>query len=286
MNSAVFLYVPPGVQIDIPLENILYQNSQTKSPFNVHVLIVAEENSKLTFEQRIETINSAKNKNSANILIEIIAKDNALIKFFSLNNLSSEVSAYISNQIVVGQAAQVEVILGEYSLGNVINDCNIDLKGQGSVAKLNINALASSWQTQVINSQVNNLADNSIAMIEQKGVAKDCSSLLINGLGTIKKFAKSTKNEQVNKLLLLSKQAQGAVNPILEIDDNDVVASHSASIAKIAPEDLYYLMSRGLPLKKCEELLVKSFLNSFLREIADGSLRRRWLEVMERKLNA
>ena len=83
---------------------------------------------------------------------------------------------------------------------------------------------------------------------------------------------------------MLSTKARGDANPILLIDDNDVSAGHAASVGRVNEEQLYYLMSRGLPKKLAERLVIRGFLGPVLTSVPSISVRKRLSDMIEEKL--
>ena len=116
-------------------------------------------------------------------------------------------------------------------------------------------ALSSGRQVQGIDTRVTNYGCNSIGNILQHGVILEKATLTFNGIGHIIKGAKGADAQQESRVLMLSDQARSDANPILLIDENDVTAGHAASIGQVDPEDMYYLMSRGLDKATAERLV-------------------------------
>ena len=106
-----------------------------------------------------------------------------------------------------------------------------------------------------------NYGCNSIGNILQHGVILEKATLTFNGIGHIIKGAKGADAQQESRVLMLSDQARSDANPILLIDENDVTAGHAASIGQVDPEDMYYLMSRGLDKATAERLVVRGSLD-------------------------
>lgn len=99
------------------------------------------------------------------------------------------------------------------------------------------------------------------------------------------KRSKGSDAQQESRILMLSPQARGDANPILLIDDNDVTAGHAASIGRVNPEQLYYLMSRGLQKRLAEKLVIRGFLAPVLDEIPLKEIRNEFSELIERKVS-
>ena len=120
--------------------------------------------------------------------------------------------------------------------------------------------------------------------ILQHGVILAKSSLIFNGIGHIIHGAKGADAQQESRVLMLSTKARGDANPILLIDDNDVSAGHAASVGRVNEEQLYYLMSRGLPKKLAERLVIRGFLGPSLTAVPSISVRKRLSDMIEEKL--
>lgn len=84
---------------------------------------------------------------------------------------------------------------------------------------------------------------------------------------------------------MLSEHARGDANPILLIDENDVTAGHAASVGRVDPEELYYLMSRGIPRQEAERLVIRGFLGAVITAIPLKAMRTELVETIERKLS-
>lgn len=168
--------------------------------------------------------------------------------------------------------------------GNVVADFDSDLIGNGSHADLKVVALSSGRQVQGIDTRVTNYGCNSIGNILQHGVILEKATLTFNGIGHIIKGAKGADAQQESRVLMLSDQARSDANPILLIDENDVTAGHAASIGQVDPEDMYYLMSRGLDKATAERLVVRGFLGSVIVEIPVKEVRDEMIATIEEKL--
>ena len=108
--------------------------------------------------------------------------------------------------------------------------------------------------------------------------------MIFNGIGHIIHGAQGADAQQESRVLMLSTKARGDANPILLIDDNDVSAGHAASVGRVNEEQLYYLMSRGLPKKLAERLVIRGFLGPVLTAVPSISVRKRLSDMIEEKL--
>ena len=280
-NSGAVLYVPDNVEIDQPIEGIFYQDSESDVPFNKHILIIAGKHSKVNYLERLETYGEGTVPATANITVEVIAQAGAQIKFSAIDRLGENVTAYISRRGKLDNDAMIDWAIGVMNEGNVVADFDSDLYGKGSHADMKVVALSSGKQVQGIDTRVTNYGCNSIGNILQHGVILEKGTLTFNGIGHIIKGAKGADAQQESRVLMLSDQARSDANPILLIDENDVTAGHAASIGQVDPEDMYYLMSRGLDKATAERLVVRGFLGSVIVEIPVKEVRDEMIENID-----
>ena len=284
-NSGAVLYIPDNVEITEPIEGIFYQDNDSDVPFNKHILIIAGKNSKFSYLERLESRGEGSAKATANITVEVITRSGAQVKFAAIDRLGENVTAYISRRGKLGNDASIDWAIGVMNEGNVVADFDSDLIGNGSHADLKVVALSSGRQVQGIDTRVTNYGCNSIGNILQHGVILEKATLTFNGIGHIIKGAKGADAQQESRVLMLSDQARSDANPILLIDENDVTAGHAASIGQVDPEDMYYLMSRGLDKATAERLVVRGFLGSVIVEIPVKEVRDEMIATIEEKLS-
>jgi Fe-S cluster assembly protein SufD len=180
--------------------------------------------------------------------------------------------------------ASVDWALGIMNDGDVIADFDSDLAGVGSHSEVKVVAISSGRQVQGIDTRVTNMAPHSVGNILQHGVIRERGTLTFNGIGHILKGAKGADAQQESRVLMLSDKARGDANPILLIDEFEVTAGHAASAGRLDPEELYYLMSRGIPQKEAERLVTRGFLGSVITAIPVKAVQDEFVEVIDRKL--
>jgi len=117
-----------------------------------------------------------------------------------------------------------------------------------------------------------------------RAVMREEAQAIINGITKIEHGATKSNGQQTEKVLMLSPNARGDANPILLIDEDDVMAGHAASVGKVNPDQVYYLMSRGISKTNAERLIIYGFLAPIIAEIPLELLRTRLQRIVERKL--
>ena len=283
MNSGLFLYVPKNVVIKEPIEAILNQTGAEH--FFKHILIVADEHSEFTYLERFSSTAEDAKKQAANIVVEVIAKAGAKVKYSAIDRLGVNLTTYLNRRGYVMRDAMVDWAIGVMNDGDVVADFDTDLVGDGAHSEIKVVAISAGKQIQGIDTRVTNKAPHSIGHILQHGVIREKGTLTFNGIGHILKGAKGADAQQESRVLMLSDKARGDANPILLIDENEVTAGHAASVGRVDPEEMYYLMSRGLPKTEAERLVIRGFLGSVITAIPVKEAQKEFIDVIEGKLN-
>lgn len=282
LNAGLFLYVPKNVEIKKPIEAEIVQDNTQDQPLISHILVVADQGSKVKFIQHLTTV--GKNENPANMMIELIAKDNSEIDFSSLDELGASTHTYFKRRADIGRDAHVEWAVGLMNDGDTVGDMDSELLGEGGYANSKMIAVTTLTQEVGVNNRVTNHGKHTTGLINQRGVILENSELIFNGIGQIIHGAHGSKADQQNRVLIMSDKARGDANPILLIDENDVEAGHAASVGPVDPHQMYYLMSRGIPRKQAERMVIRGFLGAVLSAIPAADVRKKLVDILERKL--
>jgi Fe-S cluster assembly protein SufD len=260
---------------------VLHDDEKT-SLFN-HVLIVADEGSELTYVENYLS-NVDKSNEQFNIISEVIAKDNAKVNYGAVDFLSEGFTGYVNRRGIVGRDATLDWALGLMNDSNVINDNTTYLMGDNSVSNLKTVVVGRGEQTLNFTTQIIHYGKDSSGHILKHGVMKDSASSIFNGIGHIKHGATRSDAQQESRVLMLSEKARGDANPILLIDEDDVTAGHAASVGRVDPIQLFYLMSRGISQKEAERLVIHGFLDPVVRALPIESVKNQLREVIELKV--
>lgn len=282
LNGGVFVYVPAFVELKQTITVTLLQDSRYRQAFNKHVLIVAEEGSRFDYMDFLET--TGEEENSATIVVEVIAKAGSHINYNSIDQLGRKTTAYVKRAASVEQDATVNWALGMMNDGDTILDVDTWLNGSGATSQVTIASISNDTQVQVADTKIVNRGHYSQGNILQHGVILDQAVLTFNGTGLIEKNAKYSDSQQESRVLMLSDQARGDANPILLIEEFEVTAGHAASVGQLDEEQLYYLMSRGLPRPEAEFLVIRGFLGPVLKRMPSQETRERLGQTMDKKL--
>lgn len=282
MNGGVFLYVPKNVVIETPLQAIFWQEDRDLALFN-HVIIVAEENSQVTYVENYLSEHE-ETKTVANVIAEVFAKDNASISYGSVDNFAYGTTSYINRRGVAGRDATINWALGQMNDGNTLSENVTHLIGDNSFCYAKAVSVGRGDQVQNFTAKTINYGKSSNGLILQHGVMKDSATGIFHGIGKIEHGATKANAEQESRVLMLNKDARGDANPILLIDEDDVTAGHAASVGRVDPLHLYYLMSRGISRREAERLIIHGFLAPVVSSIPIEAVRNQLTDVIERKV--
>lgn len=279
LNSGLFLYIPKDTILTEPITISL---SPTQDTYISHLLIVADNNSKVKFLEEIQ--DKEKKASSASLMVELIARPGSHIEFSSLDELSQDTTLYFNRRAKIEKDAHVEWAIAFMNDCNTLGDLDSELVGEGSFADSKAIAVTTGDQRVGINNRVTNRGPHSTGLINQRGVLLENSRLIFNGIGQIVHGAHGSKADQQNRVLMMSDEAHGDANPLLLIDENDVIAAHAASVGPVDKVQMNYLMSRGIPYDQAQRLVIRGFLGAVLDAIPNKDVRRKMIDILERKL--
>ncbi|WP_456273455.1 Fe-S cluster assembly protein SufD [Bacillus sp. AK031] len=283
VNGGAFLYVPKNVEVEQPIQAVYVQDNADTTLFN-HVLVVADDNSSVTYvENYVSTVDVE--EGIYNIVTEVFANNNAKVTYGAVDTLSSGITTYVNRRGTAARDARIDWALGLMNDGNTISENVTNLMGDGSYADTKTVVVGRGKQKQNFTTKVVHFGKNSEGYILKHGVMKDEASSIFNGIGKIEHGASKSNAEQESRVLMLSEKARGDANPILLIDEDDVTAGHAASVGRVDPLQLYYLMSRGIPQKEAERLVIHGFLAPVVNQLPIEGVKKQLVEVIERKVN-
>ncbi|WP_453994068.1 Fe-S cluster assembly protein SufD [Bacillus nitroreducens] len=282
VNGGAFVYVPKNVEVTVPLHAVFIQDNGEAATFN-HVIVVAEDNSSVTYvENYLSTTDSV--DTIVNIVSEVIVGANAKVTYGAVDALATGNTTYVARRGVVGRDSKIEWALGLMNDGDTISENITHLVGDGSHADSKTVVVGRGEQKQNFTTNITHHGKNSEGYILKHGVMKDSASSIFNGIGKIEHGASKSNAEQESRVLMLSEKARGDANPILLIDEDDVTAGHAASVGRVDPLQLYYLMSRGIPQEEAERLVIHGFLAPVVKELPIEGVKKQLVEVIERKV--
>nr|WP_208810853.1 Fe-S cluster assembly protein SufD [Paenibacillus jilunlii] len=281
-SGGVFLYIPDGVEVDVPLQAIFY-SSMSGARFAPHILIVAGNNSKISY---VDNCISGREdiKVLHNGVLEVFAGAGSKVQVASVHQLAAATTDFTQRRAVVLADGAVEWIIGEMNNGYTATDTKTLLQGNGSNSDAKVIAVGSGCQKLSYTTQVQHFGRSSVSQMITRAVMREEATAIINGITKIEKGATNCDGQQTERILMLSPKARGDANPILLIDEDDVTAGHAASVGQVNAEQIYYLMSRGISRNEAEYLVIFGFLAPVISEIPLEGVRSRLQDLVERKL--
>lgn len=282
VNGGVFVYVPRNVIVEQPLQVVFLNDNAEASLFN-HVLVVAEASSAVTYvETYVSTVEQSQGQ--ANIVSEVVALDNAQVTYGAVDVLAKGFTTYVNRRGVAKRDARIEWALGLMNDSNTVSENLTLLIGDNSFADTKTVVVGRGEQKQNFTTEVRHYGKNSEGYILKHGVMKEAAQSIFNGIGKIEHGASKSNAEQESRVLMLSEKARGDANPILLIDEDDVTAGHAASVGRVDPTQLYYLMSRGISKAEAERLVIHGFLAPVVTKLPIEGVKKQLTEVIERKV--
>ena len=282
LNAGLFVDVLDNAEINEPLQYVVISDNK-QSLFN-HVTLQVGKNAKFNFIENY--INNDKSDSDPfNIVTEVVAHDGAKINYSSITNQPGEKRGTILRRGLTYRDALINWNIAAMDEADVYHDNTTHILGDGSEANLKIVTLGVKEQKTYFNIEVVNQGLNSKGDILQHGVLLDKSHIVFNGIGFIVKGATGSNAYQSSRMLTLSSDAKADANPMLLIDENDVMAGHGASLGRIDEEQLYYLQSRGLTRKESSRLLVHGFLSPVITELTVDKIKDLVTILIDEKIN-
>jgi len=282
LNGGVFVYVPKNVVIEEPVQVVYLHDDAQASLFN-HTLIVAEANSSVTYVENYQST-VAEAQGLANIVAEVFTGDNAKVEYGAVDVLAKGFTTYVNRRGVAGRDSRIEWALGLMNDSDTVSENITHLVGNGSSSDLKTVVVGRGDQKQNFTSEIVHWGMDTQGFILKHGVMKDAASSIFNGIGRIAKGATRSDAVQESRVLMLSEKARGDANPILLIDEDDVTAGHAASVGRVDPLQLFYLMSRGISKQEAERLVIHGFLAPVVTSLPIEGVKKQLTEVIERKV--
>ena len=282
LNAGLFIDVKDNTVIEEPLQYIVISDKE-QSLFN-HVTIQVGKNSKFNFIENYVN-NQKEDKDPFSLVSEVVAHEGAQINYSSITNQPGKKRGTILRRGLTYRDSLINWNVAAMDEADVYHDNTTNILGDGSEANLKIVTLGVKEQKTYFNSEVVNQGLSSKGDILQHGVLLDKSHIVFNGVGFIVKGATGSNAYQSSRMLTLSSEAKADANPMLLIDENDVMAGHGASLGRIDEEQLYYLQSRGLTRKESSRLLVHGFLSPVISELTVDKIKELVTILIDEKIN-
>ncbi|MBX4148594.1 Fe-S cluster assembly protein SufD [Paenibacillus sp. FSL W7-1279] len=281
-RGGAFIYIPEGVHVETPLQTLFYVD-ESDTLFMPHVLVIAEDHSSVTLvENTMSSLDKSVAVNQA--IMEVFVGEGATVNVVSLHQLERDSIDLTYRRAIVEQDGRVNWLIGEMNWGKSMSDTASVLKGEGAGSDIKSILVGSGSQTMNITARTVHFGKNSPSDMVIRGVMREQSTAILNGITKIEKGASGANGQQTEKILMLHPEARGDANPILLIDEDDVKAGHAASVGQVNSEQLYYMMSRGISRVEAERLIVYGFLAPVVAEVPLEGVATQMQALVEQKL--
>ncbi len=270
LNSAVwsggsFIYVPPGVKIDLPLQAYFRLNSANVGQYE-RTLIIVDEGAQVHYvEGCTAPIYSTDSFHSG--VIEIIVKPGARSRYTTIQNWSNNVYNLVTQRAMVHEAASHEWVDANIGSKVTMKYPSCYPMGEGARGEILSLAFASGHQHQDTGGKVIHVAPYTTSKITSKSISKAGGRASYRGLLKVHSSAHHAKSNVVCDALLLDESSRSDTYPYIEIDNEMVNIGHEASVTKVGEEQLFYLMSRGLSEEEATSMVVSGFIEPLVREL-------------------
>ena len=270
LNSAVwsggsFVFVPKGVQMDMPLQAYFRINAQQMGQFE-RTLIIAEPES---FVHYVEGCSAPVYRQHAlhSAVVELVALHNARIRYTTIQNWSNNVYNLVTKRAIAKKDARVEWIDGNFGSKVTMKYPCIVLQEEGAQGQVISIAVAGEKQHQDAGAKMIHLAPNTTSNIVSKSISKDGGIASYRGLLKIAKGAMNAKATVQCEALLLDDQSRSDTYPTIDIKEPTANIGHEATVSNINDEQLFYLMARGFSDAQARALIVNGFIDAFVKEL-------------------
>ncbi|GAB5404614.1 MAG: Fe-S cluster assembly protein SufB [Aureliella sp.] len=270
LNSAVwsggsFIYVPPGVKIDFPLQAYFRINAENMGQFE-RTLIVVDEGAEVHYvEGCTAPMYSSESLHSA--VVEVVCKKGSRCRYTTIQNWANNIYNLVTKRAMAYQDATMEWVDGNLGSKLTMKYPAVYMMEPGARGEILSIAFSSAGQHQDAGAKLVHCAPNTTGQIISKSISKNGGRGSYRGLVKVEKGAKDSKCNVVCDALILDKESRSDTYPYIEIMEQDVSIGHEASVSRIGEEQLFYLMSRGLSEAEASTMIVNGFIEPLVKEL-------------------
>jgi len=270
LNSAVwsggsFIYVPPGVRVEMPLQAYFRINARNMGQFE-RTLIIADEGSYVHYVEGC-TAPTYSSDSLHSAVVEIIINKGARVRYTTIQNWSSNVYNLVTKRAVAYEDATMEWVDCNLGSKTTMKYPAVYMMGKGAHGEILSVAFAGKGQHQDAGGKVVHAAPYTSSLITSKSISKDGGRTSYRGLLKVYPGCEGVKSNVRCDALLLDEDSRSDTYPYIEVDENNVQIGHEASVSKIGEEQLFYLMSRGLSEAEAATMIVSGFIEPIVKEL-------------------
>ena len=270
LNSAVwsggsFVYIPPGVKVELPLQAYFRLNVANIGQFE-RTLIIVDEGAQVHYVEGCTAPTYTTDSFHSGV-IEIIVKKDARSRYSTIQNWSNNVYNLVTQRAMVYENASHEWVDANIGSKITMKYPSCYLMGEGARGEILSLAFAAEGQHQDTGGKVIHAAPNTTSKITSKSISKGSGRASYRGLLRVHENSVNSKSNVVCDALLLDEHSRSDTYPYIEIDEDQVTVGHEASVSKVGEEQLFYLMSRGLSEEQAIGMVVSGFIEPLVREL-------------------
>lgn len=270
LNSAVwsggsFVYIPPGVKVEMPLQAYFRINSPDQGQFERTIIIVGEGAEAHYVEGCTAPVYTSDSFHSG--VIEIVVEKNARFRYTTIQNWSNNMYNLVTQRAIVHENATMEWVDANLGSKLTMKYPSCYLVGEGAHGEILSMAFAGEGQHQDTGGKMIHIADNTSSQIISKSISKSSGRASYRGLLKVNKNLKNIKSTVVCDALLLDAESRSDTYPYIEVDSQDVTIGHEASVSKVGEDQLFYLMSRGMTEDEAAAMVVAGFIEPLVKEL-------------------
>lgn len=281
-QNGVFLYVPQGVTVVKPFEVAIILDGEGAASFH-RTLLIAEAEAQVDYIEQTTSLNDA--DAGLNVgMVEIIAREESKVRYVDVQQLGHNVYNFNTKRALAYEDSDVIWDIGE--LGSKLTKTFIDTQLIGDGANTDCNGIYFLDQKQHldIDTMMRHTGYSTSGDLLIHGALKDKARSIFIGMIKIDPSGQLTNSYLKNQNLLLSKNSRADSIPSLEIDANDVRASHAATISQVEDEYIFYLQSRGIPRETAVEMIVEGFFSTIFNRMGNQRVREKLTAAVAQKM--
>jgi Fe-S cluster assembly protein SufB len=270
LNSAVwsggsFIYVPPGVKVEVPLQAYFRINAENMGQFERTLIIVDKDAYVHYVEGCTAPTYSTASLHSA--VVEIVVLEGGRCRYTTIQNWSKNVYNLVTKRAAAYKNATMEWVDGNLGSKVTMKYPAVWLMEEGARGEILSVAFASDDQHQDAGGKVVHVAPNTSSQIISKSISKGTGRSSYRGLVKVYKGAQNVKSNVVCDALLLDETSKTDTYPYIEVEEERASIGHEATVSKVAEEQIFYLMSRGLSEDEAMSMIVNGFIEPIAKEL-------------------
>ena len=264
-SGGSFIYVPPGVRIEQPLQAYFRINAENMGQFE-RTLIIVDEGAYVHYVEGC-TAPTYSSDSLHSAVVEIIVKKGGRCRYTTIQNWSNNVYNLVTKRAVAEEDATMEWVDGNLGSKVTMKYPAVILKGERAHGEILSIAFAGEGQHQDAGGKVTHVAPNTTSVITSKSISKDGGRSSYRGLLRVNKEAEGSKSKVVCDALIIDPESRTDTYPYINILADQVDIGHEATVSKLGEEQIYYLMSRGLSEAEASALIVAGFVEPITKEL-------------------